>query len=165
MGFFVQHNLLQAVSEAELQFYRLVLLCGGLNAGKTKALRRLSEHLKVPIINLNLLLSERLLQVDTEQRVIKVPEVFAELLHNQASPSSSPVILDNTELLFDAELKQNPLKLLQMNARNQTLIVSWNGSFDNSTRTLIYAEATHPEFKKYTDEDALIVPADAVIVA
>jgi hypothetical protein len=64
------------------------------------------------------------------------------------------VLLDNTEILFDPVLQQDPLRLLQQVSRNRTIVAAWNGKFEGGT--LIYAEPDHPEYRKYYEVDALI---------
>ncbi|MCC5934987.1 MAG: BREX-3 system P-loop-containing protein BrxF [Balneolales bacterium] len=154
MAFFKQDNLLQAVREADMQFYRLVLIVGPRGAGKTKALQGLADRLGLALMNLNQLLSEKLLHLSAEHRVMQLPALLDELL----SAPSQPVLLDNTEILFDAGLRQMPLQLLQQASRNRTLVVAWNGRFEDSA--LSYAVPGHREHRRYaSDHDATIVPA------
>lgn len=70
----------------------------------------------------------------------------------------TPLVLDNLELLFDQDLKQDPLRLLQGLARNRTLLASWNGTF--SVGRLGYAVPGHPEYRAYDAPEALIVTMD-----
>jgi len=70
----------------------------------------------------------------------------------------TPLVLDNLELLFDQDLKQDPLRLLQGLARNRTLLASWNGTF--SIGRLGYAVPGHPEYLAYDAPEALIVTMD-----
>jgi hypothetical protein len=73
-------------------------------------------------------------------------------------PQPIPLVLDNLELLFDQDLMQDPLRLLQGLSRNRTLLASWNGTF--SVGRLGYAEPGHPEYRAYDAPDALIVTMD-----
>lgn len=68
------------------------------------------------------------------------------------------MVLDNLEILFDKDLQQDPLRLLQSISRNRAVVASWNGSI-NSGR-LLYAEPGHPEYRSYDTVDALIVSMD-----
>jgi len=61
-------------------------------------------------------------------------------------------------ILFDKELKQDPLRLLQRIARNRCVVASWNGSAKDGK--LIYAESGHPEHRVYESTDILIVGMD-----
>ena len=57
------------------------------------------------------------------------------------------VLLDNTELLFDPTLKQDPLVLMQRASRNRTIVAAWNGTLGNGY--LSYAEPDHSEYRRY----------------
>jgi hypothetical protein len=72
--------------------------------------------------------------------------------------AGSPVVLDNLEILFDRELKQDPLRLLQGISRNRSVVASWNGIVDSGR--LLYAEPGHPEYRCYEQVDTLIVNMD-----
>jgi hypothetical protein len=69
--------------------------------------------------------------------------------------ASDVVLLDNIELLFAAELAQDPLRLLQSLSRNRTIVAAWPGLFDG--KTLTYAEPGHPEARRYSTPQAVIV--------
>lgn len=145
-------RLRQAVAEAERMFYRLVLVVGGPGSGKTARLRELERILGVPYVNLNLTLSQRLLDVSPDRRPLKVQELCEDIVR---IAGSSVVLLDNTELLFSAPLKVKVLPLLQRLARNYTLVASWRGSFDG--QGLTYAMPSHVDHQHYQEVDAIIV--------
>ncbi len=70
----------------------------------------------------------------------------------------STVVLDNLEILFDKDLKQDPLRLLQGISRNRSVVATWNGT---TTRgKLMYAETGHPEFQRYDMTDLTVVSMD-----
>ena len=54
---------------AEL-YYRLVLIVAPAGAGKTWALREVSKKLQVPLVNVNLELSRRMLDLTERQRTL-----------------------------------------------------------------------------------------------
>ena len=64
-------------------------------------------------------------------------------------------ILDNTEVLFNPVLKQDPLRLLQGLSRDRTIVASWLGDVDGGHLT--YAMPEHPEFRRYPSADLLVV--------
>ena len=70
------------------------------------------------------------------------------------------VLLDNTEILFDPALQQDPLRLLQHVSRNRTIVASWNGTVDD--RYLSYADPGHPEHCRYPTGGLVIVVPSAV---
>ena len=61
------HRLRTAITEQiaqlDTRYYRLLLLAGAPGSGKTSLLRAYQEELSCPLINLNLALSHRLLEV------------------------------------------------------------------------------------------------------
>lgn len=151
MAIVIENILAEAIKESKENYYRLVLLIGESESGKTKALNRLSDKIGVPVLNLNLWLSELLLELTPTQRSLQLPKILQNLIHE----TGTTIILDNTEILFDASLKQDPLKLLQGISRNKTIIASWNGKEEN--KNLHYAEVNHPEYRVYELMDFLTV--------
>src|SRR5262245_18858511 len=135
-------------------YHRLVLVVGGQRSGKTTALRQHSESGSLPFVNLNLALSQRLLELTTKARSLRLPRLLAEIV---ASAGGDVVILDNIEILFDPALHQDPLRCLQGVSRNRTIVASWSGSATD--RILTYAEPGHREYRRYTDVPALIIHA------
>jgi len=70
-------------------------------------------------------------------------------------PQNALILLDNLEILFDKDLKQDPLMLLQGASRNITIIASWNGLW--TQRRLTFAIPGHPEYRIYDKIDAQII--------
>lgn len=158
----------RSIQAAEGLYHRLVLLVGETGSGKTGVLRDIAEEFGSSVVNVNLALSGELLELTAKQRSLKLPEILEavargeyrgvrkkdEMLAPNPSPLA-PVVLDNTEILFDKDLQQDPLRLLQSISRNRAVVASWNGIV-NSGR-LLYAETGHPEYRSYDSVDALIV--------
>lgn len=143
-----------SLQTANSLYYRLVLVVGKTGSGKTEVIQTIAKEFGVSVINLNLVLSKELLELTAKQRALRLPEILANITENYYSP----VFLDNIELLFDQDLKQDPLRLLQKISRNQTIVASWNGELKN--RKLVYAEIDHPEYRSYNSVDVLIVSMD-----
>lgn len=150
----IQDKLRRALQAADGLFYRLVLLVGESGSGKTAVLRKVANELGIQPINLNLALSELLLELTPKQRSMRLPE----LLDRVVNTGHSIVILDNLEILFAKELHQDPLKLLQRISRNRSVVASWNGTF--RAGKLVYAETGHPEYRHYNSIEALAVGMD-----
>lgn len=150
----VQDKIKRSIQATKGLYHRLVLLVGESGSGKTNVLRDIAEELGAPVINVNLALSGELLELTTKQRSLRLPGI----LNQVADQIQSPMVLDNLEILFDKDLQQDPLRLLQSISRNRTLVASWNGSI--SSGRLLYAEPGHPEYRSYDTVDALIVSMD-----
>jgi hypothetical protein len=133
-------------------YYRLILAVGPVRGGKTAALAELAAHHNWPRLNVNLRMSEKLLDLTHRQRAVRVASILDDILREE---TSEVVILDNIELLFAAELAQDPLRLLQSLSRNRTIVAAWPGTFDG--KTLTYAEPGHPEARRYSTPQAVIV--------
>ncbi len=132
-------------------YYSLVLLVGQSGSGKTGLLRGMAESLDTEVININLEVSSRLLELTQKQRSLKLPEILDHIAANK----KSLIILDNIEILFDKSLQQDPLRLLQGMSRNKTILSSWNGQVAGNK--LVYARPDHPEYKSYKLEDLVWV--------
>jgi hypothetical protein len=133
-------------------YYRLVLAVGPARLGKTAALTDLAERHKWPRVNVNLRVSEALLELTHRQRAVRVAGVLDGVVREQ---KSDVVLLDNIELLFATDLAQDPLRLLQSLSRNRTIVAVWPGTFDG--KYLTYAEPGHPEARRYSTPQAIIV--------
>lgn len=140
-----------ALETAEALYHRLVLLVGASGSGKTCVLQEIASKFGTKLINVNLEVSGSLLELTAKQRSIRLPVILDQALSN----TSGLIILDNLEILFDKELQQDPLRLLQGISRNHTVVASWNGSIHSGK--LIYAEVGHPEYRSYDPADALII--------
>lgn len=145
-------SLLNAISQAASQYYRLVLVVGPPGGGKTAALQSVAQKLGCPLLNVNLELSKRMLELTRTQRSRQVERLLKEVI---AAVPGDVVLLDNLEILFDTALEVTPLRLLQVSSRNRTLVATWNGSFRDGTLT--YAEPGHPEFIQFKQTEAIVV--------
>jgi hypothetical protein len=135
-------------------YYKLVLAVGPARTGKTAMLTELAAHHSWPRLNVNLRLSERLLELTHRQRATRVASILDDMVRAE---KSDVVLLDNIELLFAEELAQDPLRLLQTLSRNRAIIAAWPGGFDGACLT--YSEPGHPEARRYHTPQAVIVNA------
>lgn len=147
----IQNRIKQSLHEAAALYHRLVLLVGETGSGKTDALRAVGEELGVDVINVNLTLSAKLIELTERQRALHLSTLLGEVLEK----AGSVTLLDNTEILFDRDLKQDPLRLLQGLSRKCSIVASWNGRLAGDKLT--YADAGHPEYRAYDHAEALIV--------
>lgn len=147
----IQNRIKQSLHEAAALYHRLVLLVGETGSGKTAALRTVGGELGADVINVNLTLSAKLIELTERQRALHLSTLLGEVLEK----AGSVALLDNTEILFDRDLKQDPLRLLQGLSRKCSIVASWNGRLAGDKLT--YAEAGHPEYRAYDRAEALIV--------
>ena len=150
-------RVIKRIDQAAELYHRLVMLVAPAGAGKTAALQDVRERTAAPLVNVNLELSRRMLDLTERQRALQLPRLLAEIV---GASAADVVLLDNVEVLFDVSLKQDPLRLLQGLSRNKTVVAAWSGSIDGEH--MVYATPDHPEYKRYPLRDFLVVNPEAV---
>ncbi|HON93855.1 MAG TPA: BREX-3 system P-loop-containing protein BrxF [Sedimentisphaerales bacterium] len=150
-------RVIRRIGQAAELYHRLVMLVAPAGAGKTAALQDVHERTMAPLVNVNLELSRRMLDLTERQRALQLPRLLAEIV---GASAADVVLLDNVEVLFDVSLKQDPLRLLQGLSRNKTVVAAWSGSIDGEH--MVYATPDHPEYKRYPLRDFLVVNPEAV---
>ncbi len=82
-----------------------------------------------------------------ERSMLELDDIMTDIIKN----TSEVVLFDNIEIIFNPELKRNPLQLFRQISRNKTVVISWPGKYEN--QKLSYAEPHHPEYfeEKVTD--------------
>ena len=150
-------RVIKRIGQVAELYHRLVMLVAPAGAGKTAALQDVHERTAAPLVNVNLGLSRRMLDLTERQRALQLPRLLAEIV---GASAADVVILDNVEVLFDVSLKQDPLRLLQGLSRNKTVVAAWSGSIDGEH--MVYATPDHPEYKRYPLRDFLVVTPEAV---
>ncbi|OAA30190.1 hypothetical protein AT15_00345 [Kosmotoga arenicorallina S304] len=129
----------------------LYLIVGKHGAGKSKALKKISEQLNEFVVNLNMELSKALLEVpimDRPYRAMKFFDKFPEMENNF-------LLLDNIELLFEPELKLHALSALRNIARKKSVIATWPGEVIRNK--LLHAKRGHSEYFEGYLEDEIIL--------
>lgn len=150
----IHDKIKRSLQAAEGLYHRLVLLVGETGSGKTGVLRDIANDFGISIININLALSSELLELTVKQRSLRLPEILSQI----TDKTQSPVVLVNLEILFDKDLKQDPLRLLHSISRNRATVASWNGTSIGGR--LLYAQTGHSEYRSYDSVDALLVCMD-----
>jgi RNase adaptor protein for sRNA GlmZ degradation len=145
-------KLEEAIQQAAGQYYRLVILAGPPGSGKTAVLQAVGKKNGWQVVNVNLELSKRMLELTRTQRSRQVERLLKEVF---ATAPGDVVLLDNLEILFDTALEVEPLRLLQVSSRNRTVVASWNGSYRDGALT--YAEPGHPEFIQFKQTEAVVI--------
>ena len=156
----LSERVLARLDGAESLYNRLILITAPSGSGKTQALREVSESTGARIVNINLEVSRRMLELTARARAFRLPDLLDEVVGRD----DPLVLLDNIELLFDSSLEQDPLRLLQTVSRNRTIVATWSGKLENDY--LNYAAPEHPEYRRYSRDvlgDLLIVSPEAVI--
>ncbi len=154
----VVDRVIEKANQALTMYHRLVLAVGSSGVGKTNVLSEVSLRVAAPLVNVNLELSRRMLDLTERQRLLELPRILSEIVDAVAS-DHDVVLLDNIEILFDVSLKRDPLGLLQQISRYKTVVASWNGRIDDGY--LVYAVPGHSEFRRYPLKDFLFVDLNA----
>ena len=152
MRFSAADQVIQKLEYIAELYHRLILIVGPSGSGKSQALKELQTKLKAPIINISLELSRKMLDLTGRQRILSLARLLQELIDEN---EIEIVLLDNTEILFDTNLKQDPLRILQNLSRKKIVISSWNGSATKNH--LMYAVPNHTEYRKYSNQDLIII--------
>ncbi len=157
---FLGERIRHLIPKATELYHRLILVVAPAGADKSEALREVAERTGAPIVNLNLELSRRLLDLTERQRKLQASRLVGELVAEAVLQEGAKgvVLLDDTEILFDVSLAIDPLRLLQDVSRNWTLVVAWRGHVDGDH--LEYARPGHPEYRRYPTGDLVIVSGD-----
>ena len=150
-------QVIRKIGQAAELYHRLVMLVAPSGSGKTAALQDVQARTAAPLVNVNLELSRRMLDLTERQRALQLPRLLSEIA---GSAATEVVLLDNIEVLFDVLLKQDPLRLLQGLSRNKTVVAAWSGSIDGEH--MIYATPDHPEYRRYPVRDFLVVNPEAI---
>ncbi|HLA80253.1 MAG TPA: BREX-3 system P-loop-containing protein BrxF [Thermoleophilia bacterium] len=145
-------RVIRRIGQAAGLYHRLVMLVAPAGAGKTAALHDVHQRTDVPLLNVNLELSRRMLELTERQRALQLPRLLSEIV---SAAQADVVLLDNIEVLFDVSLKQDPLRLLQGLSRNKTVVAACGGSI--AGEHMLYATPGHPEHKRYPLRDFLVV--------
>lgn len=153
----LSHQVAEQVHKARQLYHRLVILVGPPRSGKTSALRDLHSERGWPLVNINLALSEKLLELTARKRALRVARLVDDIVQETGGET---ILLDNIEMLFHPDLKQDPLRLLQSLSRNRTIVATWRGAHAGSSLT--YAAPDHPEFRRFDDPQALIVSSSEI---
>ncbi len=149
-------KVIQRIKEASELYNHLVLIVAPVGTGKTAVLRNVHTRIGAPLVNVNLEMCRRMLDLTSRQRSLQLPRLLSQIVSSYAADA---ILLDNIEILFDISLKQDPLRLLQGISRNKTLVASWGGLIDGNN--LVYATPDHAEYRKYTLRDFLVVSPEA----
>ncbi len=151
-------QIIRKVERAAELYYRLILVVAPAGIGKTAALQDVQDRTGAPLVNVNLALSRRMLELTERQRSLQLQRLLEEIIGEH---EEEIILLDNIEIIFDLSLKQDPLRLLQRISRNKTVVAAWNGTIVEEFLT--YAVPAHAEYRRYPIPDLLIVSPEGTI--
>lgn len=115
---------------------------------------QLQSKVNMGCINLNLLLSEKLMDIPVSKRSRAVGTIINEVIK---ANDAEILAFTDYELLFLPELKQDPLRLFEELSRERIIVVFWRGKYENGTLT--HAEPWHREYREYSIIDAEVIQA------
>lgn len=134
-------HLRQSIERAQNYHSQLIIVIGE-SASQLLEYAASSDSLRV--INLSLELSERLIDIPRQDRSKSASSIFSDLIDEQRA---QVLLLNHIEILFDLTLSIDPVRLLQSNAKNLTLVAAWPG--EKLASSLIYATPSHREYRSY----------------
>ncbi|MDN5316794.1 MAG: hypothetical protein PWR08_918 [Thermoanaerobacterium sp.] len=140
-------NIRDALAILPNEYYKLILVLTQLD-DKAEVVEKISNKYAYDVLNVNLRLSEKLISVPISERCIYVDEYFKKLLNNY---KTDVIVLNNIEMLFEPHLKVDPLRLLKSASRYRKIIAIWTGDYTDGVLT--YAEPSHPEYRRYKNDD------------
>jgi len=128
-------QIINMVEQTIGMYNRLVIVAAPAGSGKTLTLQKVQQRIGAPMVNVNLEISRQMFDLTERQRVLQLQSLLDDIIACAANElptakiKSSAIILDNPEILFEADLKQEPFRLLQQISRNRTIVAAWNGRF------------------------------------
>lgn len=114
-------------------------------------LRKYSNENDIAYINVNLYLSEKLIDVETNRRTLKAISLMSLLGERE----NDIICLDYFEMLFEPSLKLKPFEIFKDLSKRKVVVIAWR--YEVNDGYLIYARPGHPEFKKELVTDMTII--------
>ena len=118
---------------------------------KGDTLKYYSEVNKLTYINVNLYLSEKLMDVKPNRRPYKV----IDLMNSLGDNDDDIICIDYFEILFEPSLKLQPFDILKNLSRRKTVLVAWR--YELKDGYLVYAQPGQKKKKKELITDTTII--------
>ena len=144
----------QAIAQASSSHFRLVLVVGPANSGKTRLLKEFHARKGWPLIALGKELSRRLLPLTVRQRELKCAGIVADII-SEKDRDADCLLVDNTDSVFDKSLKINVNGLLSSISRNKVLVWTWQGSIRDGAA--VHGMRGHPEYCSLPTSDITVI--------
>ncbi|MGG2093481.1 BREX-3 system P-loop-containing protein BrxF [Bacillus sp. S13(2024)] len=141
------HTLNTDIQQMDNWWHKLIFVCD--DTDFKELCRQL--HGDINILNLNLVISEGLINVAKGKYPLYIEEILQDATHN----SAKIYCLMHIDILFDPSLQTNPVRLLENLSKRRKLIVMWPGSYRSGK--LIYAESGHPEYFVCEDFEGKVI--------
>jgi hypothetical protein len=133
-------QLLDTIQSTKDAYHKLTIIVGGPGSGKTVVLNQVAKELGLPVINLSLHLSQRLLSKSRQQMALHAADMATDVVDEHYTTG---LCIDNTELLFDRTLQLDPLAWLEDLSRNRLIVATWNGTLVGGE--LRFGNVGHPD--------------------
>ncbi|MCH5438467.1 MULTISPECIES: BREX-3 system P-loop-containing protein BrxF [Bacillus cereus group] len=122
-------------------WHKLIFICASNELGTIEIGEKIATlNEDIYTVNLNLIMSETLVNISEEKYPLYVEEVTRETFDNPFKI----YLLQHIDVLFDPVIKINPIRLLENISKKSKLIVIWPGEYKNNQ--LVYAQEGHPEY-------------------
>ncbi|UDM74424.1 BREX-3 system P-loop-containing protein BrxF [Vagococcus fluvialis] len=128
----------QKIEEKNLDYNQFMVLLW-----KNTEIKHLFEEIDSSILNINVIISEQLLDIPSKLQAIKTQQIITEVIRNNPQ---KVIVIDNFEILFSPILKVKPIELFRELSRYKTIIVIWRYSYENNR--LVYAVPEHAEYQE-----------------
>lgn len=146
----IVYNLQQAIKEVNdgVRRHRLIIITSCQDITEKQA-----KTSGVVLLNLNLKLSEKLINITQSKRSRAISTVINEIIEDY--PKDQVLLVNHFELLFLPELEQDPIRLFEDLSRERTVVLIWPGVYENGV--LSYAQPWHSEYQEFTNVDATMI--------
>lgn len=144
----MKHSISNAIATVAGRRHRLIIITKfqGIEDKQIEKMGLLS-------VNLNLYLSETLIDLPINRRNRMVGTRVSELVRNYSGEQI--LAFRQIELLFLPELQQDPMRLFEELSKERTLVLFWPGNYQDGV--LSYAEPWHREYYENSNIDAIIL--------
>lgn len=141
------HVLNTEIRNMDNWWHKLIFVCDDMDFKELCS----QLHEDIDILNLNLAISERLINVTKGKHPLYIEEILQDATHNL----TRIYCLVHIDILFDPSLQTNSIRLLENLSKRRRLIVMWPGSYRDGK--LIYAESEHPEYFVCEDFEGKVI--------
>jgi len=149
----MEPNWSETLKIASSSYYQLVLVVGPIGSGKTHLLKQIAGY-GFHFLNFGEEFSRRMLDRPINSRAVDAEEIAIDLI---AAQKSTRLAIDNTEVLFEAPVKINPLALLKRLSIEHLIVATWNGHFDKACLSYGAPGHTAHQVLRYTEQDTFII--------